>query len=159
MIEEYKAVLREPFEADDLMGIRGSDGNDTIIVSEDKDLKTIPCRYFNPAHPEDGIITISESAADLMFLTQVLTGDVVDNYKGCPKIGPVKAQQILTKATLNISDSYQRVIAMWQAIVTTYEKAGLTEDDAIIQARCARILRYEDIDNEGEIILWTPPVP
>jgi DNA polymerase-1 len=48
---------------------------------------------------------------------------------------------------------------MWQAIVTTYEKAGLTEDDAIIQARCARILRYEDIDNEGEIILWTPPVP
>tara|TARA_R110002124_G_scaffold48521_2_gene143299 strand:+ start:336 stop:1103 length:768 start_codon:yes stop_codon:yes gene_type:complete len=159
MIEVYKAVLREPFEADDLMGIRGSDGNDTIIVSEDKDLKTIPCRFFNPAHPEDGIITISESDADLMFLTQVLTGDAVDNYKGCPKIGPVKAQQILTKATLNISDSYQRVIAMWQAIVTTYEKAGLTEDDAIIQARCARILRYEDIDNEGEIILWTPPVP
>jgi DNA polymerase-1 len=112
MIDEYQAVLREPFEADDLLGIRGSDDDDTIIVSEDKDLKTIPCRYFNPAHPEDGIITISESAADLMFLTQVLTGDVVDNYKGCPKIGPVKAQQILTKATLNISDSYQSVIAM-----------------------------------------------
>jgi|TARA_B110000902_G_scaffold215754_1_gene248338 DNA polymerase-1 len=159
MIEEYKAVLREPFEADDLMGIRGSDGNDTIIVSEDKDLKTIPCNFFNPAHPEDGVIAISESSADFFFLTQVLTGDSVDNYKGCPKIGPVKAQQILTKATLNITDSYQRVIAMWQAIVTTYEKAGLTEDDAITQARCARILRYGDIDNEGEIILWTPPVP
>lgn len=157
MIEEYQAVLREPFEADDLMGIRGSDGNDTIICSEDKDLRTIPCKFFNPAHPEDGVITISESDADLMFLSQVLTGDAVDNYKGCPKIGPVKAQQIILKASLNITDLAARNSAIWTAIVATYEKAGLTEQDALTQARCARILRYEDIDNEGNIILWNPP--
>jgi DNA polymerase-1 len=159
MIEEYKAVLREPFEADDLMGIRGSDGNDTIIVSEDKDLKTIPCKYYNPSHPEEGVITITEAAADFFFFTQVLTGDAVDNYKGCPKIGPVKAQQILHKASLNITDLELRNIAIWEAIVATYKKAGLTEVDAITQARCARILRYEDLDTDGYIILWNPPRP
>jgi DNA polymerase-1 len=157
MIEEYKAVLREPFEADDLMGIRGSDGNDTIIVSEDKDLRTIPCRFYNPAHPEDGVINISEADADAMFFSQVLTGDAVDNYKGCPKIGPVKAQQIIHKASLNLKELTLRNSAIWAAIVATYEKAGLTQDDAITQARCARILRYEDLDDDGNIILWNPP--
>ena len=157
MIDEYKAVLREPFEADDLLGIRGSDGNDTIIASEDKDLKTIPGRFFNPAHPDDGVITISEADADMYFFTQVLTGDAVDNYKGCPKVGPVKAQQILHKASLNTTDLHQRNVSIWSAIVATFQKAGLTEDDAITQARCARILRYEDLDLEGNIILWTPP--
>lgn len=157
MIEEYKAVLREPFEADDLMGIRGSDGNDTIIVSEDKDLKTIPCKFYNPAHPEEGVLTISEADADFFFFTQVLTGDTVDNYKGCPSIGPVKAKVILEKASLNSPDLHSRNVSIWQAIVATYIKAGLTEDDAITQARCARILRHEDLDLKGNIILWTPP--
>lgn len=157
MVSEYKAVLREPFEADDLMGIRGTDGNDTIIVSEDKDLKTIPGLFFNPAHPEEGVIKISESDADVMFFSQVLTGDTVDNYKGCPKIGPVKAQQIIHKASLNSTDNAARNRAIWDAIVATYAKAGLTEEDAITQARCARILRYEDLDEQGNIILWKPP--
>jgi DNA polymerase-1 len=157
MIDEYKAVLREPFEADDLLGIRGSDGNDTIIASEDKDLKTIPCKFFNPAHPDEGVITISEADADMYFFSQVLTGDAVDNYKGCPKVGPVKAQQILHKASLNTTDLHQRNVSIWSAILATFYKAGLTEDDAITQARCARILRYEDLDLEGNIILWTPP--
>jgi|TARA_R110002074_G_scaffold125247_1_gene262444 DNA polymerase-1 len=158
MIDEYQAVLREPFEADDLLGIRGSDGNDTIIASEDKDLRTIPCRFFNPAHPEDGVTTISEADADLFFFTQVLTGDAVDNYKGCPKIGPVKAQQILHKASLQFNDLTLRNAAMWGAIAATFQKAGLTEEDAITQARCARILRFEDIADDGSIILWKPPL-
>ena len=93
----------------------------------------------------------------MYFFTQVLTGDAVDNYKGCPKVGPVKAQQILHKASLNITDLTLRNVAIWEAIVATFEKAGLTEDDALIQARCARILRYEDLDLKGNIILWTPP--
>ena len=157
LIDEGGAVLREPFEADDLLGIRGSDGNDTIIASEDKDLKTIPCKFFNPAHPDEGVITISEADADMYFFSQVLTGDAVDNYKGCPKVGPVKAQQILHKASLNTTDLHQRNVSIWSAIVVAFEKAGLTEDDALIQARCARILRHTDIDLKGNIILWNPP--
>ena len=159
MLDEYQAVLREPFEADDLLGIRGTDGSDTIIVSEDKDLRTVPCRFFNPSKPDEGVITISEADADYFFFEQVLTGDAVDNYKGCPKIGPVKAQQILHRASLQSKDLHLRNLAIWEAIVAAYDKAGLTEDDAITQARCARILRSEDITEDGKIILWQPPTP
>ena len=35
--------------------------------------------------------------------------------------------------------------------------AGFTKDDAIQQARLARILRWEDWDKDkGEVILWHP---
>ncbi len=157
LIAEHSAVLREPFEADDLLGIAATRDSDTILMSEDKDLKTVPCMFYNPAHPDEGVYRIKEKEADLWFMTQVLTGDAVDNYKGCPKIGPVKAQQIIQRASLLSKDHAERMQHIWEAIVTAYEKAGLTEDDAIAQARCARILRDEDISEEGKIILWNPP--
>ena len=86
--------------------------------------------------------------ADRYFYSQVLTGDTADNYKGCPKVGPVKAEKILDKA----EGDY------WPAVVEAFEKAGLGVDDALVQARCARILRTEDLTpNESEPPLWNPP--
>jgi DNA polymerase-1 len=42
-------------------------------------------------------------------------------------------------------------------VVSLYAKAGLTEADALRQARLARILRWTDWDNKKkEPILWTP---
>ena len=35
-------------------------------------------------------------------------------------------------------------------------KAGLSEEEALTQARVARILRYEDVDADLKPILWTP---
>ena len=40
-------------------------------------------------------------------------------------------------------------------VVEAYEKAGLTEDDALVTARLARILRAEDYDGVN-IKLWEP---
>ena len=38
-----------------------------------------------------------------------------------------------------------------------FEKKGLTEDDALLQARVARILRASDYDfKKKEPIMWTP---
>lgn len=158
LIEKHKAVLREPFEADDLLGIAATRDPNTILMSEDKDLKTVPCMFFNPARPEEGVYQIKEKDADMRFMTQVLTGDAVDNYKGCPGIGPVKAKQIIQSASLKSKDHDLRLKHVWEAIVAAYEKAGLSEEDAITQARCARILRESDISDEGEIIPWNPPV-
>ena len=45
----------------------------------------------------------------------------------------------------------------WSSVVQAYQKAGLTEADALTQARCARILRNVDWDdNTGMIKLWEP---
>lgn len=40
--------------------------------------------------------------------------------------------------------------------MAAYEKAGLSEEEALTQARVARILRYEDVGKDFKPILWTP---
>lgn len=147
MIDEYAGILREPYEADDLIGIDASTPDtDTIVVSEDKDFLSVPCRLYNPRHKDRGVVTVSEADADRYFFSQVLTGDTADNYKGCPKVGPVKAEKILDKA----EGDY------WPHIVEAFEKAGLTEEDALVQARCARILRHSDLISYEQVPLWEP---
>jgi DNA polymerase-1 len=46
----------------------------------------------------------------------------------------------------------------WSLVENQFIKAGLSRDEAITQARLARILRYDDWDAENETIkLWSPP--
>jgi hypothetical protein len=46
---------------------------------------------------------------------------------------------------------------LWPRVLEAYTKAGLTEADALTQARLARILRWSDWDaKERKPILWTP---
>jgi DNA polymerase-1 len=141
---EYNTVVKPGLEGDDCLGIIATKpDSDCIIVSDDKDLKTIPGRLFRPAAGES--LTISEADADRFFLTQVLTGDTTDGYKGVPGIGPKKAETILGPRP------------HWGAVEQAFIKAGLTKDDAITQARLARILRWSDWDaQKGEPILWKP---
>ena len=163
---EYQTVKMPGLEADDVMGILSTKpgNNDTIICSFDKDMKQVPGLLW------DGELkSIDREAADLFFLTQVLTGDTSDGYKGCPGVGPVKAARLLSDAACkayeetavgnpeaNPTDVFRY---QWVAIVEAFEKAGLTADDAITQARLARILRWDDWDtNKKEVKLWTPPI-
>ena len=143
------SFMEDNLEGDDLIGIHATKPHkgERVIFSIDKDLKTVPGLHWCP---EDGeIIEVIESNADRFFFTQVLTGDAVDNYKGCPRIGPVKAERILEGLTTNEE--------RWEAVVGAYENAGLTEEDALQQARCARILRHGDYDFETKKVkLWDP---
>ena len=142
--DTYSTATRPMLEADDVMGIIASKpGNEgkVTIVSDDKDMKTIPGRLYRPM--SDELLEISEADADRYFLTQVLTGDSADGYRGVPGIGPKKAEAILGPRP------------HWGAVEKAYIDAGLTRDDAIQQARLARILRWSDW-HEGEPMLWTP---
>ena len=146
-VEETFRTFRKPrMEADDCLGILATmpaNAGKCIIVSDDKDLKTIPGNLYRPMADEQ--LTISEAEADKNFFTQVLTGDATDGYKGIPGIGPKKAEQILGSRP------------HWGAVEQAYIKAGMTRDDAIQQARLARILRWSDWHEEiQEIRLWTP---
>ena len=146
--------LNHPFaiypklEADDVMGIFSTHPSllkgKKIIVSEDKDMKTIPGWLFNPRQ-YDKPIFIDEYFADYWHLYQTLVGDTTDNYKGCPGIGPIKAEKALNED------------CSWATVVSLYEAKGLTEEDALVQARVAKILRAEDYDfTTKEPILWQP---
>lgn len=152
LIEHRGAFFRPGLEGDDCMGIlatmKVSSKDERVIVSPDKDMMQIPglfARWPNPI-----ITTITRSEADLFHLRQTLTGDVTDGYAGCPGIGPVKADAYLSPECLAKAG-----MTAWEMIVSLYEKAGLTEGDALVQARVARILRASDYDFEKkEPILW-----
>lgn len=145
--ENYRTYTRPRLEADDVMGILAtiSPGKYTI-ASIDKDLRQIPGRLYN--WRDGSLIEVSEEEADRYFYMQVLTGDPTDGYSGCPGIGPKRAERLLDGVGLE---------DMWSVIVEAYEAKGLTEEDALQQARVARILRKNDYDFKNKRPkLWAP---
>ena len=129
--------FREPFlEADDLLGIwmTGDDQMDQVCVSIDKDMKTIPGWHYD--YTKDDFVFIDRDTANLKLFTQVLTGDRVDDYPGCPGIGPKTAEKYLK---LGMSRE-----ELWDTVVKLYEKAGLTKEYAESQLNCAYILQAHD---------------
>lgn len=149
LVDEYGAEAREGFEADDLIGIAATEGEDAYIVAEDKDFQTIPdVGLINlwPHSDEEFLYKRTTKASALAyFYRQVIEGDRVDGYLGCPSFGPVKTESWLNKRGVT-----------WEAVVAAYESKGLTEADALVQARCAHILHARDLDNNGYIIDWEP---
>jgi DNA polymerase-1 len=154
----HNVISWDTLEADDVMGIMSTgpllaDLGTPLIISIDKDMKSIPGWLYNPNKADDGVVEVSEEDADYWFYLQVLMGDPADGYKGIPGVGIKKAEKILYEVTgkLGCSELY------WDVIVEAYEEKGLTEDDAILNARMARILRWEDYDyNNKEVKLWNP---
>lgn len=155
--KNYKTIKRPTLEGDDVLGIFQTgpffeDMGETLIVTIDKDLMQIPGKHFNPMKAKQGVREVKEDEADYRFYTQVLTGDPTDNYKGIPGVGPAKAKKILAEAA-ETGDPAD----YWKAIVEAYEAKDLTEEDAIMQARMARILRWEDWnEDKQEVRLWEP---
>ena len=149
----YETFERPGLEADDCLGILltrpfNADKEDRILVSEDKDMRTLPGKHYNPGKRE--LFEVSQSEADWKHMVQTLTGDATDGYPGCPGIGPKSAEKIV--------DQTKEPSTWWPAVVATYKKAGLTEEFALQMARCARILRASDYDfKTKKPILWVPP--
>jgi DNA polymerase-1 len=148
MVDNLDATIVDTLEADDLLGIEATSTDDCIIVSEDKDLKTIPTMVYNP-QKDDEPVRISEFTAAWNHMFQTLTGDSTDGYSGCPKVGPVAAKKIL--------QDIDQVEDLWPAVVAAFKKQNLSEEVALQQAQVARICHASDFDKEtGKVIPWTP---
>lgn len=145
VMQDYTNIVKPRLEADDTVGILATKMDDCIIYSEDKDLLQIPGKHMK----DEEIIEVSVYDGDRFHMMQTLTGDAVDGYPGCPGVGPVKAEKLLS---VNPAE-------WWGAVIETYTKAGLTEADALTMARVSRILRLSDWDSKKqEPILWTPTI-
>ena len=131
--DTHHSISYPNLEADDVIGINatGEHKNNCVIVSGDKDMRTIPAPQV--CIVDDQIEIIDEDTADYNFCTQVLKGDSSDGYSGLVGCGTVKAARVLTdKKKLN---------EQWEAVLREYTRAKYSIDDAYHQARLARILR------------------
>lgn len=151
---KFKTYQRPTLEADDCMGILATHPTlvkgEKVIVSEDKDMQTIPGLLFNP-RKDTKPRRITKVEADRFHLWQTVVGDSCDGYPGAKGVGPksAEAQGILVSKTVE---------EMWGHVMHAYDRKGLTEADAVTQARLARILRASDWDFEAKRPrLWSPP--
>jgi len=143
--ENHNFKLIEGLEADDTIGIeatRFADPNN-IIVSPDKDMRQIPSTLWDM---KNDVVEITKDDGDRWHLIQSLSGDPTDGYSGCPGIGVKRASELLDKNENK-----------WEAVCKAYRDRGLSDDDALLNARLAKILQKEDFDHDrNQPILWTP---
>ncbi len=168
--ERYLYCQLPRLEADDVLGILMTNGtvDDPVLWSLDKDLKQIPGQHL----VDDEIITVTPEEGEFFHMYQTLVGDTADGYKGCPGVGDTKAVKYLTeklkgqpyihtlKSGKRKGEQEWRFADVsskdhWDTVVALYEAQGLTEDDALQQARVAKILDANHYVN-GEIKLWKP---
>lgn len=140
--KRYQSVLMDGLEADDALGIYATKHDDCVVVSPDKDLKQIPGTLYD----FNSITTITKEEAHQWFFIQALAGDCTDGYSGAPGYG------VRTSRKLFDREGYT-----WETMVKAYESKGLTEEDALLNTRLARILQKEDYDFRNKRpIPWTP---
>ena len=88
IIDELDGQLWSTLEADDIISILATDkamDEETIIVSIDKDFKSVPGIFYDYNKGEYHQPSVEE--ADNFHLIQTLTGDATDGYGGVPKGG------------------------------------------------------------------------
>lgn len=137
-------------EADDTMGILATSGtiSDPVIVTIDKDLRSVPGRHYNQDKPDEGIVRVTKEEGRRFHLVQTIAGDSTDNIKGVPDIGMVRAERLLEK------EGYS-----WETVLDAYKSKDLTEEDALLNARLTKILTVDEWDFEKqEIVHWLPGV-
>ena len=152
-MEVYKSKMLPTLEGDDVLGIEQTSrrkGRQTVVLSSDKDLRTVPGLYVDMKDPELELQQITELEADRWWMTQALTGDRTDGYKGCPGIG--------LKTAVSLLEDAESLETLWVRVLAAYASKGLTLEDAVQQARVARILRRGDYVAKTERVrLWSPP--
>ena len=95
--KRYPTLWYSDLEADDLLSMLQDE--DTFIYSEDKDLRQVPGTHYDISSGK--LIEVLESQALKFLMTQMITGDNVDNISGLKSYGIVKANQLLTNSDDN----------------------------------------------------------
>lgn len=140
MVKRLGAVVVDGQEADDEVAIRMSvDPDKYLLVGVDKDLLQIPGWHHNPRTAETKYI--DEFTAYKNFVTQLLTGDRVDNIPGLEGIGPKKAEKALKEA----KTKQELLETAWEK----YQELGYSKEYLVEQGQLLWLRRYE-----GE--LWQP---
>ena len=140
--KEYDVIIMPDLEADDTMGIYATKFSGNIIVSPDKDMRQIPGQLYN----FDETFTITQPEGAKWHLIQTLAGDQTDGYGGVPGIGVKRAEALFKDKGYT-----------WKAVVEAFTEKDLSEEEALVNARLAKILTVDDYDFKNKRPkLWNP---
>lgn len=121
IIDEYKAIVADGMEADDAVCMRAYEDDQTIAVSNDKDvLYSFAGEKFD--HEKGERFNIFEHQGVFYFFCQMLMGDTADNVKGIHGMGPVKADKNLNAAAIS-SDEEDLFNSYFLATLELYKTA------------------------------------
>jgi hypothetical protein len=154
LIDKYEAQVCDGIEADDALGIaQTAAGCNSIISTNDKDMRTIPGNHHNPVTGER--FFVSPFDALRYFYTQVIIGDKADNIPGFD--GALRS--VMPKFVQKLCDPINEMTSpheMWDYCVGVYNNAYTDfQETTAMQlvnrnAQCLYIMRKE---NE----YWSPP--
>ena len=105
-------------------------------------MRQIPGQLYN----FDETFTITPSEGAKWHLIQSLAGDQTDGYGGVPGIGIKRAEALFKDKGYT-----------WKAVVEAFTEKDLSEEEALVNARLAKILTVDDYDFKNKRpILWNP---
>lgn len=191
LADKYDVREIDNLEGDDVLSLLitapNPKKNDRIIVSIDKDFRSVPGRVFNWKlawdafeaesidTPDEAIETVTTEAADRFHLLQTLAGDATDGYAGCPGVGMTTAEKLLDAGSVlrptqkvlrsgpRKGETVEEWVASepgtpWQIVESVFASKGLSSQVALLNARVARLLRHGEYNHStGEVKLWNPP--
>jgi hypothetical protein len=175
--EHYETVKYPRLEADDILGVYMSRYG-SACVTKDKDLQSVPGLFWDPEKTGFPVV-FSRLDAHRNFCEQWLKGDTADNIPGIHRCGAKAATKFLDErppeewvaSILQYYCDIEYDTVKWKSKATGQQTSGtrgeLLEDKygwhgghgeeyALSQARCVRILRDGEVDEDWNPILWTP---
>lgn len=155
LVVKYGAHIVNEREVDDECGIRltqeNTQGNDAVLVSLDKDLKTVPGKHYNfvtRVHE-----TVSPVQALRYFYGQVITGDQSDNVPSFDGKFRSSTPQFVAALLAPLADMTNEV-DMYAHCCEVYQQHGCWEDEwQTIMHRNASVLYIQKDYNDK----WQPP--
>jgi 5'-3' exonuclease len=159
---KFQAEVIHGMEADDKLAIEQK--GDTVICSRDKDLRMVEGWHYGyqcGKQPEFKLKWIDKlgylerndkgkvKGGGLMFFyLQMLTGDTTDNIQGVPKVGDVKAYNILKDCTTEQE--------MFSLVYQEYVK-GYGEDNAreAMLENGNLLWMVTELDSDGNPLYWS----
>jgi len=105
--ERYECITYPNLEGDDVLGLLATNGryDNPIIVSVDKDMRTIPCKLLAAEEIEH----ITEKKATRHWFEMSLAGDAGDGILGIKGMGMVTASKTL-------ADTPDTIEALWDKV-------------------------------------------
>lgn len=159
LVQQWGARTVEGIEADDALALAAIEaaraGTPAVIASRDKDLRQVPGRHYSwacgesqpeiPPYDVEGLGEIhvrtstypSGTSYKLLgnglkfFYGQLLVGDTVDNIGGCPRVGPVKAVELLQFLETE-EEMYQACALQYHKVYGDKWREALTENARLL---------------------------